>query len=118
MTEGLETWVHDIKLILKHAGVEDDVHLNNATDLEFIRQKLQKESRNKWHIEAMTKSKLCTFVKIHNFEEQKILLKANLDRFHRSLIAKFKSGILPLRLETGRYKGIGKELRFCQVCDN
>ena len=44
-------------------------------------------------------------------------MKANLDRNHRSLVAKLKSGILPLRLETGRYKGMNREGRLCQVCD-
>ena len=58
-----------------------------------------------------------TFVKIHDFDERKVLLKANLDRHNRSLVAKIKSGILPLRLETGRYNGVNREDRTCQVCD-
>ena len=70
-----------------------------------------------WHLEAIGKSKLCTFVKIHNFEDRKVLLKANLERHDRSLVAKLKSGILPLCLETGRYKGMNREDRTCQVCD-
>ena len=46
-----------------------------------------------------------------------MLLKANMDRHNRSLVAKIKSCILPLRLETGRYKGMNREDRTCQVCD-
>ena len=31
---------------------------------------------------------------------------------------KLKSGVLPLQLEVGRYKGVKKELRFCKVCQS
>ena len=57
-------------------------------------------SQNKWHLEALGKSKLCTFVEVHDLENRKVLLKANSECNHRSLVAKLKSGILPLRLET------------------
>ena len=117
LAENLETWSHDIKLILSEANPLDHEHLYNETDLTMVEEKLMKQARNKWHIEALGKSKLETFVQIHNFDEQKVLLKANLDHYHRSLIAQFKSGILPLRLETSRYKGIDREERYCQICD-
>ena len=112
------TWCQDVKLVLHHAGLSDIDHLHSETDLDTLKTKLMDVSRRKWHLEAYGKSKLCTFVKIHDFEERKVLLKANLERNVRSLIAKLKSGILPLRLETGRYKGMNREDRVCQVCDN
>ena len=28
-----------------------------------------------------------------------------------------KCGVLPLAIETGRFKNIARELRFCKVCD-
>ncbi len=33
------------------------------------------------------------------------------------LLAKLKCGVLPLAIETGRFKNIDRELRFCRVCD-
>ena len=106
MREGKATWCQDVKLVLHHAGMLDYEHLESETDLELLKSKLMEMSRNKWHIEALGKSKLCNFVQIHNFNERKVLLKANLDRQNWSLGAKLKSGILPLQVETGRYKGM------------
>ncbi len=57
------------------------------------------------------------FVKIHDFENRKVLLNTNLERNVRNLVAKLKSGLLPLRLEMGHYKGMNREDRICQVCD-
>ncbi len=38
------------------------------------------------------------------------------DRGQRSIMAQFRSGILPLSIETGRYTYIPEELRLCIFC--
>ncbi len=110
-------WCQDVKLVLNNAGMLDHEHLHSETDLNLLKIKLMANARNTWHVESLGKTKLCTFVKIHDFDDRKVLLKVNLERHNRSLVAKIKSGILPLRLETGRYKGINRDDRTCQVCD-
>ena len=45
-------------------------------------------------------------------------MHAYLPRLQRSLVTKFKAGVLPIRLETGRYKGLGEEKRTCELCLN
>ena len=40
-----------------------------------------------------------------------------MDRHHRSLVRKLVSGISPLRLKTGQYKGLNEDVRYCQVCE-
>ena len=40
-----------------------------------------------------------------------------LNRGQRSLLAQFRSGILPLKIETGRYQNIPPEFRLCIMCD-
>ena len=37
---------------------------------------------------------------------------------HRSVFAKFISGVAPLRIETGRYDGININDRTCPFCKN
>ncbi len=115
--EKLNTWSHDIKLITNYIGIKDDSKLSSIIDIDFAENKLKQLARNSWHLEAYRKPKLRTYIQIHDFEERQVILKANLDRHHRSLVSKLVSGILPLRLETGRYKGIDEDERFCQVCD-
>ena len=50
-------------------------------------------------------------------ESTQKMVRANLSRKHRSLIAKLKCGVLPLALETGRFKNVPRVLRTCKVCD-
>lgn len=40
-----------------------------------------------------------------------------LTKRHRSLISQIKCGILPLRIESGRYNREALEVRICQLCD-
>ncbi len=101
---------------MNYAGITDDHELYNVTSLELVRDKLIEINRSKWKLEALSKEKLCTFNLIHDFENTKTLVKMNLDRWERSLVTKLKAGVLPLHLETGRYKGVKRELRHCKVC--
>ena len=42
----------------------------------------------------------------------------NLSRKERSLFAQFRLGVLPLRLETGRYKAEKEDERICTLCNS
>ena len=44
-------------------------------------------------------------------------IKIVTDRKQRSLLAKTRMDTLPLRIETGRYRGILRENRLCTSCD-
>ena len=37
---------------------------------------------------------------------------------HRSAFAKFRTGVLPLRIETGKYEGIPEIERSCIFCED
>ena len=52
----------------------------------------------------------------HSFESERYL-ELNLERHELSLLAQTRSGILPLRVETGRYVGERPEERLCTLCD-
>ena len=41
-----------------------------------------------------------------------------MNRSQRSLIAKLRLGVLPLKLETGRWKDVPLEKRLCPVCED
>ena len=42
----------------------------------------------------------------------------NLSRSLRSYIAQIRCGVLPLHIETGRYRNLKVEERLCKVCDS
>ena len=37
---------------------------------------------------------------------------------HRSAFSKFRFGVAPIRIETGRYEGLSIDERLCPFCDN
>jgi hypothetical protein len=39
-----------------------------------------------------------------------------MNRKYRSMIAQLRSGVLPLEIETGRWRGTQLENRICQLC--
>ena len=82
--------------------------LNTEINLDTLQSHLFQQNRNSWHMEATRTPKLETFVKIHDFESRKVLLHANLERRHRSLVIKLKSGVFPLEKEMARYIGVHK----------
>ena len=45
-------------------------------------------------------------------------VKWTINRFDRSLFAKFRSGILQLCVESGRFNNIKLEDRICELCDD
>ncbi len=43
-------------------------------------------------------------------------LNCNMPKYQRSLISQLRLGVLPLRIETGRFTGLDVVDRLCQVC--
>ena len=106
----------DLKHILQYCNMEDCLGLDRLCDLDVAEAWLKKINREKWWLEAHTKPKLRTFVEIHDRGQTQTIVKRNLSRSQRSLITKLKCGVLPLALETGRFKDIDEELRQCIIC--
>ena len=44
-------------------------------------------------------------------------VSTNLKKNERSILCQFRCGILPIRIETGRYIGETPEQRLCRFCD-
>ncbi len=45
-------------------------------------------------------------------------VKYCLNRNRRSIISHFRIGILPLHIETGRFRNVKEDERNCHVCNN
>jgi hypothetical protein len=50
-----------------------------------------------------------------NFRTENYLCM-NIPKFQRSLLAQLRCGILPIRIETGRYRGEAVDDRICTMC--
>ena len=111
------SWNQELKLIINYAGLSCDNISTYVIMLEEVECRLKQANTHAWKLEAYTKPKLCTYIEIHDFDKIRILMKANLSRMQHSLVTKFKCGVFPLRIETGHYKEVDREKRYCQVCN-
>ncbi len=44
-------------------------------------------------------------------------LELNMSRYEKSLLSQLRYGVLPLRVETGRFVNESREKRICNLCD-
>ncbi len=51
------------------------------------------------------------------FKAEDYLIKV-MNRKHCSALAKFRDGVVPIRLETGRYESLEVDERICPMCKN
>lgn len=87
-------------------------------DLHSVKNLVTNECCTKWAEELTKYSKLDFLVQIiSNFGVENYLAK-NLDRYDKSLLSQLRYGILPLELETGRYKGLDRGARLCTLCNS
>ncbi len=109
-------WVEQVKQILQHCNMYDCMLNNVPCDLEVLEARLKVLNRNRWWLEANDKPKLRTYIQIHDNSLRQIIVRKNLTRSQRSIVTKFKCGVLPIMIETGRYKDVPLEKRLCQIC--
>ena len=68
---------------------------------------------NKWYQECQQKPKLCTYITFKNNFETEPYVLMYMNRQQRSLLAQLRCGILPLHIETGRFKTVRDENHNC-----
>ncbi len=64
------------------------------------------------------KPKLCAYVTFKDTYEVKPFALSFMKRKHRSYLAQYRCGILPLEIETGRWQNKPVEKRICKVCES
>lgn len=114
----LNNWSAEIHTILQSIDCCNIFDSVEEIDLNLARGKLQELQSEQWRKEIENKPKLRTYKIFKQEFGKENFLGLNLERSERSFLAKFRCGILPLRIESGRYKGEEVEQRLCQVCQN
>ncbi len=84
-------------------------------DLKTVETALQGLAQSRWWEDNMPK--LRSFVEFRDPDSGGSLVRSNLKRNNRSLLAKLVAGIMPLEIEVGRYLGIPAGERFCTICN-
>ena len=91
-------------------------HSMSVCDLEICYKLLFENYWKKWKEDI--KPKLRTYCLLNENFGTENYVKLNMSRSQRSLIAQIRCGILPLHIETGRFRGIDAKYRICHFCDD
>ncbi len=112
----VDGWVKNLKHILTYCCMDDCLELHSKCDFDVPQACMKVLNRDNWWLEAGTKTKLRTFVQFVCRIDPQGLSKCNLCRNHPSLISRLKCGVLPLKLEVGRFNNAKIETRLCACC--
>ena len=102
-------WCSEIEQIFDSVNCLSIFQERHTCDLLSFESKLKFNLQNEWHNEINKKPELRTYVHFKNIFKTDNYVSAYMLRPHRSLLAQLRSGILPLRLETGRFQNIRDE---------
>ena len=110
-------WCAKVKYILKLIDCEELFNNQTLCDLTECELLLTNIIEKEWKTQINNKPKLRTY-KLYkkNYKTSDYVINT-LNRFNRSMLAKFRTGILQLRVETGRFTQMKLEDRTCQICN-
>ena len=106
------------KQVFCELGKKDIYQKIDPIDLNWVKQKTLNVEETQWANDVKKYSKLDLLAEIKPEFGTENYLKVDMDRYDKSLLSQYRYGILPLEIETGRYKGIDREHRVCTLCDN
>ena len=90
---------------------------DECIDLNIAAGRLKDNYQTEWAESVKAKPKLRIYEKHKKKIEPERYLTSNLPKYNRSLIAQLRFGILPLRIETGRYVNEQIGERLCTLCN-
>jgi hypothetical protein len=122
------SWSNNIQTILEMLDMETIFIHKSKVDLSQVEAKLRNITNEKWQQEIINKPKLRTYILFKDSYTVEPYVNSFLSRHQRSLLAQLRLGVLPLHVETGRFKNkkdpnTGQfrkyklEERICTLCD-
>ncbi len=91
---------------------------NSQIDVSYVKQCLFKKLSDKWSASCENMNKLDVYKQIKTSFRTEKFLSLNIDRYEKSLLAQLRYGILPLRVETGRFVNEKRCDRICTICES
>ena len=110
-------WCSSVKAILTDVEMTDVFDSLLCCDIDTARTRLCNIHHVKWLRDVSSKPKLRLYAQIKTVYEAEPYVKMNLTRVERSYLARLRLGILPIMVETGRFRNLPLELRICPFCD-
>ena len=109
-------WCSEIKNIMNRLELDEYFEYKMLVNLDSVKHKIASLYATNWMNHVITVPKLRSYVTFKTEFKTENYLLLNLSRKERSLMAQFRCGILPLRIETGRFVGESPDERLCKLC--
>ncbi len=86
-------------------------------DLTTVRNVLFQKFSQEWLDSTRNMSKLDIYCNVKSDLKVEKYLELNISKYEKSLLSQLRYGILPLRVETGRFVNERREDRICKLCN-
>jgi len=117
---GKKGWNSDIKNVLTATNMSDTFYGLGVEDqkktMTMLENELNTIEDKKLLHEINTMPKLRTYKEIKLNTGTETYIKSNMSKYHRSPVAKMRTGTFPISIETGRYKKQPVQDRTCPRC--
>ena len=110
-------WVKRVKSIFLELDLDITSNDISHIPLQTVEEHLGEKDAHQWKISVASKPKLQTYglFKI-NFKTE-LYVSLLIPKCKRSIFCQFRNGILPLAIETGRYRNVPADERLCEICN-
>lgn len=109
-------WCSDLNQKMNTLGIANNFYTKTCVNLPHTKTLIGDYYADKWSHDIQTVPKLRTYKLFKQAFRCEEYVQMNLNKHERSVLCQFRCGILPLRLETGRYIGERVEERLCRFC--
>ena len=98
-------------------GLSDQFESKSVINLSKVDEHLNVFYARKWQEDVHHVPKLRTYRVFKTEFKTEEYVKLNMYKNERSIMCQFRSGVLPLRIETGRFIGEKLNQRVCRFCN-
>ena len=112
----IKTWCSDVMGVLDGISMSDSFEQNVEIDVQLVKDRWFNVCKDDWSNQVNFCHKLRTYIIFKNDFCTEYYVKNISNRGHRSVLAQFRLGVLPLAIETGRFQNLPLEERLCKFC--
>ena len=111
------TWSYNVKQLLFEIECNDSYHSATPCDMNYAIDALHAIDEIDWDTDRYKSDKLRYYNLYKSNKDAEEYLSFNIKKYHRSLFAQFRCGILPIQIEVGRFRGLSLSERVCPLCN-
>ena len=110
-------WVKRVKSIFLELDLDITSNDISHIPLQTVKEHLVKKDTHQWKLSVASKPKLRTYALFKINIKTELYVSLLIPKCKRSIFCQFRSGILPLAIETGRYRNVPADERLCEICN-